>query len=67
MKKLFVVALLLVSGFTLAGCGSDAGRVEGDTGGFSREIITIGGDPFDCIFHHKNQNAESMSCTPVQK
>lgn len=67
MKKLIVVALLLVFGFTVAGCGSQAGRIDGDTDGFSREIITISGDQFDCIFHHKNQDSESMSCTPAQK
>lgn len=51
---------VLLSALGLAGCGQDS---SGNSGGFSRETVTVGGGKFDCIFYGRYLNNGTMSCT----
>lgn len=65
MKKLVAVGFLALVGFSLAGCAEQPGRIDGDTSGFAREVVTLGGQQFDCIFKDKGFNNGTMSCEPL--
>lgn len=66
MKKLSALLLSTASLFMVAGCSSTTGVVEGDSSGFSREVVTVGGEKFDCIFEGRNFQHATMSCLDLE-
>lgn len=65
MKKLAVVGLVILTGLGLAGCVPETVVQPGDSEGFSRSIVTAGGQQFDCIFENEDFSHATMSCKPL--